>query len=442
MTEVAHSHISRQLQNSTSPIFRTGLFERKKLVPTEDGRLKYAPDPVPAPPPASPSPPPSRPLPQGIIWQAADIPEGSPGCEHFYLTEEQRDRAKAFRSRRPIGPAGGVGGGTPLVHSYKTHRSDHQPHFRVPLGAPETYFQVYHQDVHVCRPGYPIQPVKPDEPGIRAAIYEFSDKSRGNLNHICRNSGHLIRSQYCLTYHNSWPVNGIEAKRHLDNFLKCLRRYLPGVSYLWVLEFQKSNAPHFHVFLSEPRSIELGAKLARAWVRITKGTEEQYNHHAGPWNFMDWKMTNGDYVMKQYCSKASQKDVPDHYMSVGRFWGCSRGFQPVPEIVTSKQIAASITSSNNPWDQYSITRYFQRCLRRYHENILNYENGKRRRTKDGKIQPWKSSCLVKSFDSRPLEGSFRVPRGTAILRQLMVYASNNGPDIYSLRVSIANNAPF
>jgi len=48
-----------------------------------------------------------------------------------------------------------------------------------------------------------------------------------------------------LTYPADYPEPG-QAKTHLDTWFKRLRRKFPRTSVLWVLEFQKRGAPHFH----------------------------------------------------------------------------------------------------------------------------------------------------------------------------------------------------
>lgn len=56
---------------------------------------------------------------------------------------------------------------------------------------------------------------------------------------------------YCafitLSYPYYFPEDHDIAKRHLDNFLKRLRRRIEGFMYLWVAELQKRGAIHFHI---------------------------------------------------------------------------------------------------------------------------------------------------------------------------------------------------
>jgi len=69
-----------------------------------------------------------------------------------------------------------------------------------------------------------------------------------------------------LTYGQKFP-NPREAKRHLDNLLKQLRRKHETVSGFWRLEFQQRGAPHFHLLLF---GLPFMAKseLATRWANI------------------------------------------------------------------------------------------------------------------------------------------------------------------------------
>lgn len=82
----------------------------------------------------------------------------------------------------------------------------------------------------------------------------FSDKSRARLRHVAENSALPLISQFSLTYHHEFPDYGRTCKAHLNAFLTFLRRIIPGIGNLWLAEFQRRNAPHFHLFLTIPPS--------------------------------------------------------------------------------------------------------------------------------------------------------------------------------------------
>ena len=118
------------------------------------------------------------------------------------------------------------------------------------------YVQVFHKDIKVKVP-YP-QPSTVGGP--RQNIFQFSDSSRRRLLHVCRNSGHHIKSQYCLTYHETWPQDGKEVKAKLNHFITCYKRAFGADSkYLWVLEFQRRGAPHIHFFPISSQIVNVSA---------------------------------------------------------------------------------------------------------------------------------------------------------------------------------------
>jgi hypothetical protein len=110
-----------------------------------------------------------------------------------------------------------------------------------------------------------------------------------------------------------------------------LRRLYPQIGYLWILEFQTRNTPHFHIFLSVAPDSETWGKLAESWVNITGGSSDALWWH-GPergQNWILWEMGTAQYLAK-YLDKQSQKTVPDGFKSCGRFWGNSRNLKPIP----------------------------------------------------------------------------------------------------------------
>ncbi|NCC62300.1 MAG: hypothetical protein EOM12_15475, partial [Verrucomicrobiae bacterium] len=213
--------------------------------------------------------------------------------------------------------------------------------------AESTYYRVFHRDTYLVR-NDPEMTAREPAGSTRGTIYELSRKSEARLSHLCKNSGHRIKSQLCLTYHEQNPIDGAEVKKHLSRFLAALRRAIPRVGYLWILEFQKRGVPHFHIFLTAPPDREAQKILSASWVRITAGTEKQYRWHIRPNNWIEWHMQNGNYVAHKYLTKHYQKDVPHQYHSVGRYWGNSRNMVPIPTIIMPEEIASN--SYSQQWD--------------------------------------------------------------------------------------------
>jgi len=65
-----------------------------------------------------------------------------------------------------------------------------------------------------------------------------------------------------LTYGPEFPLPQ-QAKQNMRSMLERLRRYAPKSSGIWVLEFQKRGAPHFHFVLANLPYIE--KKMLQNW---------------------------------------------------------------------------------------------------------------------------------------------------------------------------------
>lgn len=185
----------------------------------------------------------------------------------------------------------------------------------------------------------------------RGEVQMFSPRSASRLTRMARNASPALVSQFCLTYHGANP-DGETAKKHLDAWLKVLRRAAPGAGYMWILEFQTRGVPHFHVWLTVPFSVDLWKRLGAAWNRIAEPTspqhlwwhtEERLDVRMGKVqrSMLDWDMKGAGYLRK-YMSKEAQKCVPGGFGWVGRFWGCSRGLVPDPVTIEAEDLTAPI----------------------------------------------------------------------------------------------------
>lgn len=87
--------------------------------------------------------------------------------------------------------------------------------------------------------------------GLRGKVSAFSRASRLRLlqkMHTIKPVGNFHATFITLTYGQEFPSPTV-AKRHMDNFLKRLRRRWLYSSGFWRFEFQKRGAPHFHLLL-------------------------------------------------------------------------------------------------------------------------------------------------------------------------------------------------
>jgi hypothetical protein len=89
-------------------------------------------------------------------------------------------------------------------------------------------------------------------PGRDRKNEQLSDRARSKI----KRAGRMMEYEYgnscsfcTLTYRKVVPRHD-QAKRHLDNFLKRLRRKYPELEYLWVAELQKRGAIHYHILFN------------------------------------------------------------------------------------------------------------------------------------------------------------------------------------------------
>lgn len=194
----------------------------------------------------------------------------------------------------------------------------------------------------------------------RGEVKEFSTRSEVRVRRLAADAVPALVSQLGLTYHGTEP-DGPTSKEHLRAFLAWLRRRMPGVRYLWVMEWQKRGVVHYHVFLTAPvGDSELWAEMAEIWARIT-GEGQVHKWWHGPArgkNWIAWDMKDGSYVAK-YLDKKEQKQVPEGWGWVGRFWGASRGLVPPPEVVRPAEMCA-------PFGTINPAGFLVRTLERYH----------------------------------------------------------------------------
>jgi hypothetical protein len=242
-------------------------------------------------------------------------------------------------------------------------------------------FEVFRHDLRVKRIRRGLPP--PAGGGFRGEIDSFSDASRRRLKHVASDARTDLISQFLLTYHQLSP-DAETIKTHLNAWLTWLRNNLPDslekFKYLWILEFQNSGMPHFHVYMnipSQPGS-EFHLKMARAWSRITSegvGTSHT-RFHAHKKNWIAWNMGTGSYLCK-YLEKTAQKKVPDGFGMTGRFWGCSRGLMRPPGVYSAYDMSDMCTDDlhgrgknvSRETHRKNITATILRTLARYQQSV-------------------------------------------------------------------------
>lgn len=239
----------------------------------------------------------------------------------------------------------------------------------------------------------------------RQRIASFSEASARRLHHQVRNAPLEVKSQFLLTYPADFPLSGKIVKNHLDRWFRAIRKAYgsENFGFEWVLEFQtKRGAPHFHVFFTWEPSNELRRFLAKKWNGIVKGGKKHLWFHLRSKNFVAWNMGKGGYVMK-YAQKKEQKDVPENFEDVGRFWGCSRNMIPQAFNLDFERMAGICD-----WSVKAIQNYFLRALRKYH---------------DGQLERWGKESRLHGQDWSKV----KVPNTGQVVRQLLRYVYGNRP---------------
>lgn len=194
--------------------------------------------------------------------------------------------------------------------------------------------------------------------GDRSDITEFSARARAALAFVVAATSVEFRSILTLTYGNFWPHDMQVSKVHLNAFLTTLRmRYGRPLNYVWIVEFQRRGAPHYHVLLSTERPPdEFVNHLAWKWADIVTpkmdlGKDELVDDdimddfykvhrvHSHPKAWENIRSVDGAtrYITK-YCLKPEQKEVPPHITNVGRFYGMSREVKQSIEAVASLEL--------------------------------------------------------------------------------------------------------
>lgn len=161
----------------------------------------------------------------------------------------------------------------------------------------------------------------------RQEIKSFSKSSAARMRKYLRECSSQYAYMVTLTYPSVMPVSGRATKEHLRRFLQELRRYSgrrkqldTSWSVLWFLEFQDRGAVHYHLLTTHTFGKEF---ISECWYQIC-GTELAIHKKCGT---RIEKLRTGragiaSYAAK-YAVKTSQKQVPEGFDNVGRFWGVS-----------------------------------------------------------------------------------------------------------------------
>lgn len=216
--------------------------------------------------------------------------------------------------------------------------------------------KVYRRDVE-RRKISALQGIQPPQlvDVTRGKITELSSRSLQRLAFVATNTEVEFSHMLTLTYPSEFPHSGNVCKRHLATMVRWIRDRLGRpFSYLWILEFQRRGAPHFHLFLKLEQGERIATKrqISTHWAKIARDELEAelgdyqsesdgydgikaeieaiYQKHKNAGTRIERiKEPEGArrYCVK-YATKRHQKDVPEEFQTVGRFWATSQDVLP------------------------------------------------------------------------------------------------------------------
>ncbi len=184
-----------------------------------------------------------------------------------------------------------------------------------------------------------LKPPFPTMSRARGLIAGFTRQSRRRLAWVLANATSDFAVHVTLTYHarvNETDNRQVEgrnralvqrAKADLNRFLVALRK--EAGRYVWIQEFQKRGAIHFHLLLEHAVSER---RLALAWCKATDQLHDPHAiEHSVKANPVEDQVAARKYLIK-YFGKGVQKVLPAGVERAGRYWGASRSLQAVPIV--------------------------------------------------------------------------------------------------------------
>ena len=188
--------------------------------------------------------------------------------------------------------------------------------------------------------------------GIRKPITQLSESSMRKMKLHVRN---MLQANYIitLTYPREFSSDGKEVKHHLELMREWFR--YRGVSAFWFLEFQARGAPHFHLFTDNPVEAK---ELSRKWYEVVGSGDEKHLRAGTQIQRIRKPHAIAAYAAK-YATKKEQKEVPQGYSNVGRFWGGWGIYRTVKATITHGEQfydPAKLETDRNSEALYSVLR--------------------------------------------------------------------------------------
>jgi hypothetical protein len=158
-----------------------------------------------------------------------------------------------------------------------------------------------------------------NETGGRGEILKFSYEAEKRMRLMLEDTADVWNFMAGVTYPAEFPTDGKRVKKNIHALKEWFKRQ--GVKDIaWCLEFQARGAPHVHFLLSSDVDKE---KFSAAWYKIV-GSGDLLHLAAGTSIEPVRSKEKARTYFLSYARKRKQKDVPENFKNVGRFWGCTR----------------------------------------------------------------------------------------------------------------------
>lgn len=173
----------------------------------------------------------------------------------------------------------------------------------------------------------------------------------------------------------------------------------------------KSEKLHIFIFFSSlPVHESYQDVLAGTWLQVSGSFMDVYAHKFNnhPKNFFDWDMSSGSYLAKEYISKSIQKDVPENFQNVGRFWGNSRNMKPEFVTIEPEKLETSIAAGVVSAVRTLTKRYCQRTLELKKLFAKNRREKNQTVGKPGRISKPNPRKKIRSYSLPAMAGLFMI----------------------------------
>ncbi len=193
-----------------------------------------------------------------------------------------------------------------------------------------------------------FKPLFPTKSAPRGLIEGFTRSSKRRLAWLLANAPTDFALHVTLTYHARVDESdGAQVERRnrelVERAKTDLNRFLVAIRgeagrYVWIQEFQKRGAIHFHLLIEHAVDER---RLALAWCKATGQLHDpQALEHSVKANPVEDQTAARKYLIK-YFGKGGQKVLPAGVQRAGRYWGASRTLRVDPLVqVLSAELKA------------------------------------------------------------------------------------------------------